>query len=121
MVFEIKDKEESLDILRYITEKDYTYIIGNTLDEAILTRDTIKELDCMLTLENNSLDNIIINEFFNCSEQEQEIMKKYVIERAVEDELQYENTYYYSIITGNVKYYLKKYFRDHLLQKLKED
>ena len=116
MVFEIKDAEEALDVLRYITEKDYTYVIGNTLDEAILTRETIRKLDYVL--DDHYLDGGVINEFPNYSEQEQNIIKNYIIERVVENGLQVD---YHSIITSNISFYLSKYFREHPPQKGKEE
>ena len=116
MVFDIKDAEEALNVLQYIVEKDYTYIIGNTLDEAILTRETIEKLDYLLY--RHYLDGGIINEFPNYSKQEQDIIKNYIIEHVVENGLQVD---YHSIITSSIIYYLSKYFREHPLQKEREE
>lgn len=112
MVFEIKDNEQSMDVLKYIVEKDYDCDIGISISYVKAEIDAKNELNHLIEESHYGLDDTM-EECLKYTNDERKEIDNYILENTVESITLYNYDDYQIAIQEDLLHYMREYFKRH--------
>lgn len=112
MVFEIDNKEQAADVLKYITEKDYECNLGVSILYAKAEIDAKNELDDLIKESDYVVDDIMEKYLKYTGDKRKEI-DNYILENTIESIVFYNEDDYYIAIQEDLLYYMREYFEKY--------
>ena len=90
MIFEIKDNDQAMDVLEYITKRNYECDIGNSISYAKAEIDTKNELNQLIKESYYGSENDTIGQYLKYTGNKKEQLDNYIIENTIESITYYE-------------------------------
>ena len=115
MIFEIKDNDQAMDVLEYITKRNYECDIGNSISYAKAEIDTKNELNQLIKESYYSSENDTMERYLKYTGNKKEQLDNYIIENTIESITYYDVMDYQLAIQEDLLHYMREYFEKHPL------
>ena len=112
MVFELDNKEQAMDVLEYITKKDYECNLGISILYAKAEIDAKNELN-FLTSESDHVVDDAMEKYLKYTGNKRKEIDNYILQNTIESIADYNEDDYYIAIQEDLLYYMKEYFEKY--------
>lgn len=112
MVFELADNDQAMDVLKYITKKDYECNIGVSILYAKAEIDAKNELNDLIENSCYVVDDAI-EKYLEYTGNKRKEIDNYILQNTIESIADYNEDDYIVAIQEDLLYYMREYFEKY--------